>query len=72
MGVYTSQNSSNCMFRMGVCVLGEGGDFPGGPMVSNPPANAEDMGSIPGLWSEKIPYVWEQLSLSITNTESVL
>ena len=24
-------------------------DFPGGPVVKNLPANAEDMGSIPGL-----------------------
>ena len=24
-------------------------DFPGGPVVENPPANAGDMGSIPGL-----------------------
>ena len=24
------------------------GDFPGGTMVKNPPANAGDMGSIPG------------------------
>ena len=24
------------------------GDVPGGPMVKNPPANAGDMGSIPG------------------------
>ena len=24
------------------------GDFPGGPMVEDPPANAENMGSIPG------------------------
>ena len=23
-------------------------DFPGGPVVKNPPASAEDMGSIPG------------------------
>ena len=23
-------------------------DFPGGPVVKNPPANARDMGSIPG------------------------
>ena len=23
-------------------------DFPGGPVVRNPPANARDMGSIPG------------------------
>ena len=28
------------------------GDFPGGPVVKNPPANAGDMGSIPGPgWS---------------------
>ena len=26
-------------------------DFPGGLVVKNPPANAGDMGSIPGLWS---------------------
>ena len=25
-----------------------GGDFPGGPVVRNPPANAGDIGSIPG------------------------
>ena len=25
------------------------GDFPGGPVVKNPPANAGDLGSIPGL-----------------------
>ena len=25
------------------------GDFPGGPVVKNPPANAGDMDSIPGL-----------------------
>ena len=33
-----------------VCVLKEtvGGDFPGGPVVKNPPANAGDIGSIPG------------------------
>ena len=24
-------------------------DFPGGPVVENPPANAEDMGSVPVL-----------------------
>ena len=34
-------------------------DFPGGPVVKNPPTNAEDTGSIPGpgrshtLWSNK-------------------
>ena len=27
--------------------MGEGGVFPGGPVVKNPPAKAGDMGSIP-------------------------
>ena len=29
--------------------IGEVGDFPGGPMVKNPPTDAGDTGSIPGL-----------------------
>ena len=36
-------------------------DFPGGPVVRNPPARTGDMGSIPG-WGTKIPHVMEQLS----------
>ena len=35
------------------------GDFPGGPVVKNPPANAGDMGLIPGLKSN-IPYATGQ------------
>ena len=31
------------------------GDFPGGLMVKNPPANAEDTGSIPGPGSSHMP-----------------
>ena len=31
-------------------------DFPGGPVVKNPPANAGDMGSIPGLGRCHIPW----------------
>ena len=27
----------------------QGGDFPGGPVVKHPPANAGDVSSIPGL-----------------------
>ena len=34
-------------------------DFPGDPMVKNPPANAGDMGSIPGL--ERFPHAVKQL-----------
>ena len=36
------------------------GDFPGGPVVKNPPCNARDMGSIPGQEAE-IPHASEQL-----------
>ena len=36
-------------------------DFPSGPVVKNPPANAGDMGSIPDLGT-KIPHIVGQLS----------
>ena len=49
---------------------GWGWDFPGGPVVKNPPCNARDMGSIPGQRT-KIPHAAEQLSLSATTTEHV-
>jgi len=38
-------------------------DFPGGPVVKNPPCNAGDMGLIPG-WGTKIPHAAGQLNLS--------
>ena len=37
-------------------------DFPGGPVVTNPPSNAGDLGSIPGQGT-KIPHAAGQLSL---------
>ena len=37
-----------------------GQDFPGGPVVKNPPCNGGDMGSIPGQGT-KIPYATGQL-----------
>ena len=37
-------------------------DFPGGPVVKNPPSNAGDAGLIPG-WGTKIPHVSGRLSL---------
>ena len=43
-------------------------DFTGGPMVKNPPANAGNTGSIPGL--EK-SHMSGQLSLYTTTTEPV-
>ena len=36
-------------------------DFPGGPVVTNPPSNAGDADSIPG-WGTKIPHGAWQLS----------
>ena len=33
-------------------------DFPGGPVVKNPPSNAGDSGLIPG-WGTKIPHTME-------------
>ena len=36
-------------------------DFPGGPVVKNPPSNAGDVGSVPG-WGTKNPHAWGQLS----------
>ena len=36
-------------------------DFPGGPVVKNPPYNAGDAGSIPGRRT-KIPHATEKLS----------
>ena len=41
-------------------------DFPGGPMVKNPPSNAGDVGSIPGQGS-KSPHAEGQLSLRASN-----
>ena len=36
-------------------------DFPSGPVVKNPPCNAEEVGSIPAQGT-KIPHAVEQLS----------
>ena len=43
-------------------------DFPGGPVVKNPPTNAGDAGSIPGQGT-KIPRAAGQLSLCATTRE---
>ena len=46
-------------------------DFPGGPVVKNPPCNnAGGASSIPG-WGTKIPHSSERLSLRVTTRESV-
>ena len=42
-------------------------DFPGGPVVKNLPANAEDRGLIPGLGRSHV--LQKQLSPSTTTTE---
>ena len=43
-------------------------DFPGGPVVKNPPYNAGNAGSIPGQGT-KILHATGQLSLRATTTE---
>ena len=43
-------------------------DFPGGPVVKNPPSNAGDAGSIPGRGA-KVPQAAGQLSLCAATTE---
>ena len=45
-------------------------DFPGGPVVKNPPSNAGDAGTIPGRGT-KIPHAMRQLSLHAATTEPV-
>ena len=44
--------------------------FPGGPVVSNLPSNAGDVGSIPG-WGTKIPHAVRQLRLHAVTNEPV-
>ena len=43
-------------------------DFPGGPMVKNPPSKAGDAGSIPDQGT-KIPHAAGQLRLQAATTE---
>ena len=43
-------------------------DFPGGPVVKNPPSNAGDAGSIPGRGTKSPHAVW-QLSPRAATTE---
>ena len=45
-----------------------GRDFPGDPVVKNPPSNAGDVGSIPGQGT-KIPRAMGQLSSCTTARE---
>ena len=43
-------------------------DFPGGPVVKNPPSNAGDMGSIPG-WGTQILQAAKNILPSTTKTQ---
>ena len=43
-------------------------DFPGGPVVKNPPSNAGDVPSVPGQGA-KIPRAAGQFSLGTTRSE---
>ena len=51
-----------------ICILKEGRDSPGGPVVRKPPSNAGDASSISGQRT-KIPCATRQLSLSTTTGE---
>ena len=44
------------------------GDFPGGPVVKNPPSSAGDMSSVPGRGT-KIPHAAGHLSPCAATTE---
>ena len=56
----SSRKAVHCEPLPGV-TRGGSGDFPGGPVVKNPPSNAGDVGSIPG-WENKTPHAVGQLS----------
>ena len=43
-------------------------DYPSGPVIKNPPCNAGDVGSIPGLGT-KMPHAMGQLSPCAVTTE---
>ena len=53
---------------MGMDIKGVGWDFPGGPVVKNPPSNAGDAGSIPGR-ETRIPHAAGLLNLHATTRE---
>ena len=54
--------------KRAVAIIALRRDFPGGPVVKNPPSNAADMGLIPGQ-GIKIPHAAGQLSPRATTTE---
>ena len=60
----SKQISSEYMLRL--CYLPR--DFPGGPVVKNPPSNAGDVSSIPGR-GIKIPHATGQLSPCMATRE---
>ena len=51
---FTSSYKATCILKPLKNIDAE--DFPGGPVVKNPPANAGDMGSIPGLGRFHMPW----------------
>ena len=59
---------NNFLVRVSAHILINCRDFPGGPVVKNPPSNARDVGSIPGRGT-KIPHAAGQLSPCTTTTE---
>ena len=67
----TKENNSVHQNLKLLLIKGHYRDFPGGPMVKNPPSNAGDMGSNLGRGT-KIPHGAGQLSPRATTTEPML
>ena len=63
---YRNQWSCLCP-KNSLFIKTDGGDFPVGPMVKNPSANAGDIGSIPGLGKFHMPWATKSLYLLSPN-----
>ena len=76
--VFACVNKYDCFFLyfthmpnwLEFCISINSGDFPGGPVVKNPPSSAGNVGSIPGRGT-KIPHAVGQLSPYAATTEPV-
>ena len=59
---------SGYYYKISIIKIHRGRDFAGGPVIKNPPYNAQEVGSIPGRGT-KIPHVAGQLSPHTTTRE---
>ena len=70
VGVESCKKQKELFIQLGGRNKGYYGDFPGGPVVKNPPSNAGNVSSIPGQGT-KIPHVSRQLNPRATTIELV-